>query len=77
MVEENLNKGMALDRVDLLKLRTYPSQAVSVPHGGLKPKFRPTFIITYNPNNPPLKKWLKETFNILQVDNKMAKIYSK
>ena len=55
VVEENFNKGRALDRVDLLKLRTYPSQAVHVPHGGLKPKCRPTFIIKYNPHNPPLK----------------------
>ena len=37
----------------------------------------PTFIITYNPLNPPLKEWLKEAFLILQSDKKMRKIYEK
>jgi hypothetical protein len=77
VVEDNLNKGLALDRIDLLKIRTYPSQAVPVPTGPPKPRFMPTFIVTYNPHNPPLKKWLRETFHILQADPKMANIYNK
>ena len=33
------------------------------------------FIITHNPHNPPLSKWLQETFLILQADSKMRQIY--
>ena len=29
------------------------------------------------PHNPPLKKWLRETFHILQADPKMVEIYNK
>ena len=68
-------KGAALDREDLLKPKCYPSQAT--PAVPIKPKFVPTFIITYNPHSPPLKKWLKETFLILQSDKKMKQIYEK
>ena len=75
MVRENLARGAALDREDLLKPKCYPSQAT--PAVPTKSKFVPTFIITYNPHNPPLKKWLKETFLILQSDKKMKKIYEK
>jgi hypothetical protein len=75
IIERNLEKGLSLERVDLLKPKTYPTQAVPVPAGVPKPVFRPTFIITFNPHNPPLKKWLKETFPILQADTKMLKIY--
>ena len=75
MVTDNLQRGAALDREDLLKPKFYPTQASpAVPS---KPKFVPTFIITYNPHNPPLKVWLKEAFMILQSDRKMRKIYVK
>ena len=70
VVDDNLKKGLALDR-------TYPSQAVPVPTGTPKPRCMPTFIVTYNPHNPPLKKWLSNTFHILQADPNMAKIYNK
>ena len=40
-----------------------------------KPKYIPTFIITYNPHNPELRKWLKEVHFILLADRKLAKIY--
>ena len=76
MVEENLNKGASLQRMDLLKPRpSYPTNAV--PATQIKPKFKPTFIITYNPNNPDLRGWLRETYFILQSDSKMAKIYPR
>ena len=75
IVRENLARGAALDREDLLKPKCYPSQAT--PAVPTKPKFVPTFIITYNPHNPPLKEWLKETFLILQSDKKMKQIYEK
>ena len=67
MVKENLARGAALDREDLLKPKCYPSQAT--PAVPTKPNFVPTFIITYNPHNPPLKEWIKETFLILQSAN--------
>ena len=75
IVNSNLARGAALDREDLLKPKFYPSQASpAVPS---KPKFIPTFIITYNPHNPPLKEWLKETFMVLQSDQNMRKIYER
>ena len=74
LVEENLNRGGALDRVDLLKPRpVYPIDAA--PPTQTKPKFKPTFIITYNPHNPDLKGWLREVHFILQSDKKMRQIY--
>ena len=73
LVTENLAKGAALKRENLLNPVFYPTQAT--PALPLKPKFVPTFIITFNPHNPPLKAWLKETFLILQADSKMREIY--
>ena len=29
--------------------------------------------ITYNPNNPELRKWLRENYHILEADTKMKK----
>ena len=66
LVTENLARGAALQRENLLNPVFYPTQAT--PALPLKPKFVPTFIITFNPHNPPLKAWLKETFLILQAD---------
>ena len=75
LITENLARGAALCREDLLRPNFYPTQATpAVPS---KPKFIPTFIITYNPHNPPLKGWLKEAFIVLQTDRKMKKIYQK
>ena len=37
----------------------------------------PTFIITYNPHNPKLKKWIKEVQFILLADPKLAKVDPK
>ena len=74
LVENNLNRGASLPREDLLKPKpVYPQQAS--PTLLSKPKFCPTFIITYNPHNPPLRNWLKEHHHILLVDEKMRKIY--
>ena len=53
----------------------YPVDAV--PATPTKPKFKPTFIITYNPHNPNLREWLKETHFILKSDRKMNKIYPR
>ena len=75
LVDENLMRGAALDREDLLRPKFYPSQAT--PAVLSKPKFVPTFIITFNPHNPPLKDWLNETFLILQANSKMKKIYDR
>ena len=74
MVEENLQRGLAVDRGDLLKPRpVYPHQACPVIPS--KPKFQPTFIITFNPHNPPLSKWLRSIHFILMADTKMSKIF--
>ena len=63
-----------MERVDLLKHKpVYPHQACPVVPS--KPKYIPTFIITYNPHNPPLQKWLKEIHFILLADNKMKKVF--
>ena len=67
MVEEELGRGAALQRADLLRPRpAYPVNAV--PTVPAKPKFKSTFIITYNHHNPNLREWLKETHFILQSD---------
>ena len=55
LVEHNLQRGVVMDRADLLKPKpAYPYQACPVLLS--KPKFQPTFIVTYNPHNPPLPK---------------------
>ena len=51
----------------------YPHQACPLLPG--KRKFTPTFIITYNPHNPPLHHWLKQVHFILLADNKMEKAF--
>ena len=51
LVENNLDRGARIPRADLLKpTHVYPQQAC--PTLVSKPKFSPTFIITYNPHNP-------------------------
>ena len=74
MVEENIQRGIRLERADLLKPKpVYPHQACPLLPG--KRKFTPTFIITYNPHNPPLHQWLKQVHFILLADNKMEKAF--
>ena len=74
LVEENLRRGISIPREDLLKPKpVYPHQAC--PTLPTKPKFSPTFIITYNPHNPKLQDWLRETHKLLLEDQKMKKIY--
>ena len=74
LVVENLQRGAAIPRADLLKPKpVYPQQ--DCPATLSKPRFSPTFIVTYNPHNPNLHKWLKDNHNILLADRKMAKIF--
>ena len=74
MVEENLQRGIRLERADFLKPKpVYPHQACPLLPG--KRKFTPTFIITYNPHNPPLHQWLKQVHFILLADKKMEKAF--
>ena len=63
-----------LSSSDLLKPKSVcPEQACTfIPS---KPKFMPTFIITYNPHNPELRKWLKEIYFIILSDFKIANIF--
>ena len=76
MVEKELRRGSALSRMDLLRPKpVYPQQSCPVLQS--KPKFIPTFIITYNPHNPQLRKWLEDIHFILLADQKMAEIYPK
>ena len=63
-------------RENLLKPKPmYPINAV--PAVPTKPKFKPVFIITYNPHNPDLRKWLRENYHILEADIKMKKIFPR
>jgi hypothetical protein len=74
MVESELDRGSRLTRADLLKPKpVYPHRAC--PTVQSKRKFVPTFIITYNPHNQELRKWLHEVHFILLADQKLAKIY--
>ena len=77
MVREQIARGSQLERVEILKPKPiYPTLAGLVPAAS-KPKFRATFVITYNPQNPPLKQWLKEAFVCLQTDRNMSGMYQK
>ena len=61
MINVELARGAALPREDLLRIRPqYPVQASPVPPVIKKKKFFPTFIVTFNPHNPPLRKCVKE-----------------
>lgn len=65
-----------MPREDLLRIRPlYPVQASPVPPVGRKKNFFPTFIVTYNPHNPPLRKWVREFHFLLLAHPKLAKIY--
>ena len=59
-----------LNRADLLKPKpVFPHQDCPVVQS--KQKFMPTFIIIFNPHNPPLKKLLNEVQFIILADRKM------
>ena len=74
LVETNLDRGAAINRENLLKPNPiYPINAV--PTVPTRPKFKPVFIITYNPHNPDLRKWLWENYHILEANTKMKKIF--
>ena len=74
LVEENLRRGAAIPRADLLRPKpVYPQQ--DCPALLSKPRFTPMFIITYNPHNPKLHQWIKDNHNILLADKKMSKIF--
>ena len=74
MVESELERGSKLNRADLLKPKpVYPHRAC--PTVQSKAKFVPTFILTFNPHNPELRKWLQEVHFILLANPKLAKIY--
>ena len=68
-------KPMKLERADLLKPKVYPHGGALTPLGTGKLKFRPTFILTYHPSGPNLRKWLREAFPILLSDKKLKEIY--
>ena len=74
LVEHNLQRGLAMDRLDLLRPKPmYPHQASPVLPS--KPKFLPTLIVTFNPHNPPLREWIQGIHFILLADKKMSKIF--
>ncbi len=74
LIEENLHRGEVIERADILRSKpVYPHQACPVQPS--KQTFVPTFIITYNPHNPTLRKWLQEVHFILLADRKLAKIF--
>ena len=77
MVSQYLQKGIQRERVDLLKPKPqYQHHMVPTPMTTKVP-FKPTFIITYNPHNPPLKEWLIEGHSLLKSDQKLMKFYPK
>ena len=77
MVSQYLQKGIQRERVDLLKSKPqYPHHMVPTSMTTKVP-FRPTFILTYNPHNPPLKGWLIEGYTLLKSDPKLMQIYPK
>ena len=52
----------------------YPHHMVPTPMTTKVP-FKPTFILTYNPHNPPLKEWFNEGYVLLKCDPKLKLIY--
>ena len=64
-----------MERADLLKPKVYPHGGALTPLGAGKPKFRPTFILTFHPHGPNLRKWLGEAYPILMSDKKLKEIY--
>ena len=77
LIETQFRKAATINRSELLKQHVYPYDATPAPVGAEKRKFRPDFIITYNPHNPPLRKWLEQFHHILLSDPKMSKVRPK
>ena len=77
MVQQYLQKGLLRERNDLLKPKPQYPHAMVPPPVNIKPIFRPTFIITYNPHNPPLRTWLKEAYDIIKSSTTLREIYPK
>ena len=75
LIESEFSRAILLERTDLLKPKVYPHGGALTPLGTGKPKFKPTFILTYHPSGPNLRKWLREAFPILLSDKKLKEIY--
>ena len=75
LINSEFSRAMSLERADLLKHKVYPHGAALTPLEAEKPKFKPTFIITYHPSGPKLRNWIREAFPILQSDKILKKIY--
>ena len=75
IIREEFNRALLLERADLLKPKVYPHGGALTPIGTGRLKFRPTFILTFHPSGPNLRKWLREAFPILQSDKKLKEIY--
>ena len=76
IIREEFNRALLLERADLLKPKVYPHGGALTPIGTGRLKFRPTFILTFHPSGPNLRKWLREAFPILQSDKKLKEIYT-
>ena len=77
MILEQFRRSANFDRQDFLKPVQYPHSATHTPIGAEKPKFKPTFILTYNPHNPPLSQWFDKYQAILASDPKMRQIFPR
>jgi hypothetical protein len=74
-VNLEFDRALKLDRADLLKPKCYPHSGALTPLGAGRPRFKPSFILTYHPCGPNLTKWLREAFLILCSDKKLKEIY--
>ena len=74
---EQFRRSATFDRQQFLKPTQYPHGATPTPAGADRPKFKPTFILTYNPHNPPISRWFDKYQNILLSDPKMKQIFPK
>ena len=71
LVDGEIERALKLERTDLLKPKVYPHGGALTPLGAEKAKFKPTFILTYHPFGPNLRKWIREAFPMLQSDKKL------
>ena len=74
LIDQQFNEAAKIERADLLKPKVYPHGASPVPVNANKPKFKPEFIFTYNPHNPPVRKWVQQFHHILLSDPKMRQV---
>jgi hypothetical protein len=75
LIKEEFARALTLERADLLKPKVYPHGGALTPLGAGRRKFKPTFILTYHPSGPNLRKWLREAFPIIKSDKKLNEIY--